>query len=159
METTNRTSAKIKFAGLYLLSIALLLFILFPFLEGNSAAVASQQPVQKIPAKNTVEDEQPDSTEIKKLADDYQKSLAQYQADIQQKDDRILELESRIPGLQNSTVTNKPVTTQNASSAETEKLKARLAALEKKNATLIELNNDLKKNNEYLTAQINSKNK
>ncbi len=155
---TSNTSARLKFAGLYLLSIVLMLFILFPFLKGNSTTVATH-PVRNAPETRTVEVVKTDSSEIKKLSEEAQKSLLQYQADLKQRDDRILELENKVQQLQQTATSNTPVKTQPSSSAEVESLKTRLAALEKKNATLIELNNDLKKNNEYLTAQLASKGK
>jgi len=79
----NTTSAKLKFAGLYVLAIVLMLFILFPFLEGNTTAVATK-PKQQKPETQVVEVVKTDSTEIKKLYEQHEKSLIQYQSDLKE---------------------------------------------------------------------------
>jgi hypothetical protein len=66
-----------------------------------------------------------------------------------EKEATINELNSRIETLQNSGSTN----SSSADKATIEKLRSEVQKLETRNALLVKLNNDLKKNNEYLSAQ------
>jgi uncharacterized phage infection (PIP) family protein YhgE len=66
-----------------------------------------------------------------------------------EKEATINELNSRIKTLQNSGSIN----SSSADKATIEKLRSEVQKLETRNALLVKLNNDLKKNNEYLSAQ------
>ncbi len=66
-----------------------------------------------------------------------------------EKGQTINELQGRIETLQNA----RSSTNANTDKAIVEKLRAEVQKLETRNALLVKLNNDLKKNNEYLSNQ------
>lgn len=161
--TSSSGATKLKFVGIYTFSIVLLLFILFPFLEGNSANFSQKQQNVVLPVQNNHTENQSLNESLQKSlaeAQDslaaYKKSLTQFQNDLEEREQRITTLQNRVNELQQRTTANVPVQAARENTVENERLKARVAALEKKNATLIDLNNDLKRNNEFLTAQVNS---
>lgn len=69
--------------------------------------------------------------------------------ELSDKEATINELVARIKTLENA----KPVTGSSTDKALIEKLRAEIQKLETRNALLVKLNNDLKKNNEYLSSQ------
>ena len=160
METVTGTknSIKLRFAGLYLLSLALIVFILFPFMEGFSTKPASATtPV--LPVSKQSEDNTELVQKQEKALADYQSSLAQAKNDLKDRDAKIVLLESRIDELQEATKNNSSKPQVVGNSANEEKLKVRLSQLEKQVGTLTQLNNDLKRRNEYLSAQVSSQKK
>jgi chromosome segregation ATPase len=76
-------------------------------------------------------------------------SVQKMELQLAEKEATINELNSRIETLQNSGSTN----SSSADKATIEKLRSEVQKLETRNALLVKLNNDLKKNNEYLSAQ------
>ena len=76
-------------------------------------------------------------------------SVQKMELQLAEKEATINELNSRIETLQNSRSTN----SSSADKATIEKLRPEVQKLETRNALLVKLNNDLKKNNEYLSAQ------
>jgi predicted nucleic acid-binding Zn-ribbon protein len=76
-------------------------------------------------------------------------SVQKMELQLAEKEATINELNSRIKTLQNSGSIN----SSSADKATIEKLRSEVQKLETRNALLVKLNNDLKKNNEYLSAQ------
>jgi chromosome segregation ATPase len=76
-------------------------------------------------------------------------SLQKMELQLAEKEATISELTGQIETLQNSRNTNSSSTDK----ATIEKLRSEVQKLETRNALLVKLNNDLKKNNEYLSAQ------
>ena len=77
-------------------------------------------------------------------------SLEKLELQLSDKEATINELNARIQSLQNE----KGPTTTNTDKALVQKLRTDVEKLEARNALLVKLNNDLKKNNEYLSAQL-----
>jgi chromosome segregation ATPase len=76
-------------------------------------------------------------------------SLQKMELQLAEKEATINELTGQVETLQNSRNTNSSSTDK----AAIEKLRSEVQKLETRNALLVKLNNDLKKNNEYLSAQ------
>ena len=76
-------------------------------------------------------------------------SVQKMELQLAEKEATINELNGKIETLQNSRSTNSSA----ADKATIEKLRSEIQKLETRNALLVKLNNDLKKNNEYLSAQ------
>ena len=156
ISTTN--SIRLRFAGLYLLSLVLILFILFPFLEGFST---KPTPITKaLPVQAPSQENKEEMLKLEKAKEACETSLTESQNNLKDREAKIVLLESQVTDLQ-QLVASKPVAKapQIVASGGDEKLKARVAQLEKQNATLTGLNNDLKRRNEYLAAQVSSQKK
>jgi len=91
------------------------------------------------------------NTEPKPSADDSELKVALQKMELQlsDKEATINELNERIQTLQNQINSN----TGSDDKATVQKLRTEIQKLETRNALLVKLNNDLKKNNEYLSAQ------
>ena len=75
--------------------------------------------------------------------------LQKMELELSEKEATINELVARIKTLENA----KPASTASPDKALVENLRAEIQKLETRNALLVKLNNDLKKNNEYLSSQ------
>jgi chromosome segregation ATPase len=77
-------------------------------------------------------------------------NLQQLQLQLTDRETKIKELENAVKNLQGSRTVN----TASADKATVEKLRTQVQQLETRNALLVKLNNDLKKNNEFLATQL-----
>jgi len=118
-------------------------------IQSQKLVVAKEARIAEL--ENDLKSLQNKNTEPKPSADDSELKVALQKMELQlsDKEATINELNERIQTLQNQINSN----TGSADKATVQKLRTEIQKLETRNALLVKLNNDLKKNNEYLSAQ------